>query len=659
MPRCRVREVRGRPDDDAAPRVLVVGSGAAGLTAALRAASCGARVTVLSKSTLGHTATDRAQGGIAAMTRDLPGGQALDTPELHARDTQAAGAGLCDAEVVRGVVADSPDAITLLTRRGVAFDRVAGPDSPWVQGLEGAHSVPRILHAGGDATGRAIQESLTARARDAHVADTMHILEYTLVTRVLTTQGAVSGATLRSVGPSGRLGPERGLAADHVVLATGGAGHLYPFTTNPEVATGDGIALALHAGASVRDLEFLQFHPTALAAPGSFLISEAVRGEGAVLRNHRGERFMLGVDPRTELAPRDVVARAIAAERTSAPGAHVVLDCTSVPVPDGLTRAEFLARRFPTIDRALRERGIDWSREPVPVSPAAHYLMGGITTDAAGRTTVPGLWAAGECAATGLHGANRLASNSLLEAVVFGDRVGRLVAAAPADPASWPGPALRPTPEGDDARGASQGPTSYAYASSGAVTGPLPGESSRDGPRGQVHPARGAEGAPLTRALRKATPQDSRIPFTRAALQAVMWHGAGVVRTEKGLAQTQRTLDGWLAAASSEGPRAEAGTLAEHEDRNLLTVARELVRAARQRAESRGAHHRADDPASTGSQCPTPPTPHHATRGTDGAGHPGISSSADTALPGGHHDVSTPTHHRKDSTCCTAQPLRP
>ncbi|WP_423447019.1 FAD-dependent oxidoreductase [Kocuria sp. KSNUG] len=568
-----MREARGRPDDDAAPRVLVVGSGAAGLTAALRAASCGARVTVLTKSTLGHTATDRAQGGIAAMTRDLPGGQALDTPELHARDTQAAGAGLCDAEVVRGVVADSPDAVTLLTRRGVAFDRVAGPDSRWVQGLEGAHSVPRILHAGGDATGRVIQEALTARAQEAGASGDMCVQAYTLVTGILQRRGALSGVTARSVDPAGRLGPEHVLAADHVVLATGGAGHLYPFTTNPEVATGDGIALALRAGAAVRDLEFLQFHPTALAAPGSFLVSEAVRGEGAVLRNHRGERFMLEVDPRAELAPRDVVAREIAAERASAPNAHVVLDCTALPVSNGLTRAEHLARRFPTIDRALRERGIDWSREPVPVSPAAHYLMGGIATDAAGRTAVPGLWAVGECAATGLHGANRLASNSLLEAVVFGDRVGRLVASARADPTAWSGPALHPAREGDDAP--SPGPHVYAYASSRAASAPLPSAAPRPG---------------------------ERIPFTRAALQAVMWQGAGVVRTEEGLAQTERVLDGWLAASSSAGRRAGAGTLAEHEDRNLLTVARELVRSARRRTESRGAHHRADDPTSTSNE---------------------------------------------------------
>jgi len=576
---------------DAAARVLVVGSGAAGLTAALGAAARGARVTVLTKTTLGHTATDRAQGGIAAMTRDLHGGQLLDTPQLHARDTEAAGAGLCDAEVVRGVVADSPGAVTLLTEHGVSFDRVAGPDSPWVQGLEGAHSVPRILHAGGDATGRVIQEALTARARETSAWGDMTVQEYTLVTGILRRSGTVSGVTARSVDSTGRLGPEHVLAADHVVLATGGAGHLYPFTTNPEVATGDGIALALRAGAAVRDLEFLQFHPTALAAPGSFLISEAVRGEGAVLRNHRGERFMLRIDPRAELAPRDVVARAIAAERASAPGAHVVLDCTAVPVPNGLTRAAHLARRFPTIDRALRDRGIDWSREPVPVSPAAHYLMGGITTDDAGRTTVPGLWAAGECAATGLHGANRLASNSLLEAVVFGARVGRIVAGAPAEPASWP------ASDRHDAQ----------------ATPPDP-----------------------------HTPRGSTAPFTRAALQAVMWQGAGVVRTEAGLTETQRALDEWL-AASPEGPGADPETLAEHEDRTLLIVARELVRAARRRTASRGAHHRADDPALTGSRRPAPSTAHHGARGTDGTVHPGIPSGADTALTGAHPDVSAPT----------------
>ena len=526
--------------------VIVIGSGVAGLSAALSAAEAGARVTVVTKAALDHTATDRAQGGMAAMTSALPNGQPMDSVQLHVQDTVVAGAGLCEPPVVQGVVQDSADAVRDLTDRGVTFDRVAGPVSPWVQGLEAAHSVSRILHAGGDATGHVIQEALSDRTREAASSGHIRLQEYTLVTAVITDGHRVVGATLRPVLPAGQLGPEEFFSADHVVLASGGAGQLYPYTTNPEVATGDGIALALRAGAEVRDLEFFQFHPTALAAPGSFLISEAVRGEGAVLRDQHGHRFMTDVDPRAELAPRDVVARAVFAARTGSADGAAYLDCSTIPVPEGLTRAEFLAQRFPTIDTSLKAHGIDWSNELVPVSPAAHYHMGGIVTDEQGRTSVIGLWAAGECSSTGMHGANRLASNSLLEAAVFGRRIGELVAQSSPASAFWP-----------VSHGNEREPRELPRSCSVAVSA----------------------------------------PFSREALQHTMWRGAGVFRTVEGLEQATARLEGWLASSSWETTADAPNTLTEVEDRNLLSVGHALVSAALSRTESRGAHQRADFPA--------------------------------------------------------------
>ena len=526
--------------------VIVIGSGVAGLSAALSAAEAGARVTVVTKAALDHTATDRAQGGMAAMTSALPNGQPMDSVQLHVQDTVVAGAGLCEPPVVQGVVQDSADAVRDLTDRGVTFDRVAGPVSPWVQGLEAAHSVSRILHAGGDATGHVIQEALSDRTREAASSGHIRLQEYTLVTAVITDGHRVVGATLRPVLPAGQLGPEEFFSADHVVLASGGAGQLYPYTTNPEVATGDGIALALRAGAEVRDLEFFQFHPTALAAPGSFLISEAVRGEGAVLRDQHGHRFMTDVDPRAELAPRDVVARAVFAARTGSAAGAAYLDCSTIPVPEGLMRAEFLAQRFPTIDTSLKAHGIDWSNELVPVSPAAHYHMGGIVTDEQGRTSVIGLWAAGECSSTGMHGANRLASNSLLEAAVFGRRIGELVAQSSPASAFWP-----------VSHGNEREPRELSRSCSVAVSA----------------------------------------PFSREALQHTMWRGAGVFRTVEGLEQATARLEGWLASSSWETTADAPNTLTEVEDRNLLSVGHALVSAALSRTESRGAHQRADFPA--------------------------------------------------------------
>lgn len=375
-------------------RLIVVGSGVAGLTAALAAHARGLDVTVLTKSRLAESNTRYAQGGIAAVTSDD------DSVSSHVADTLRAGAGLSEPSSAEAVCAAGAATVADLIAAGVRFDVSEGQ---LARGLEAAHSRARILHADGDATGAAIVRALVARAREWGV----DVREHTMVAGLVVQNGRARGVEL--------LDGEQ-LDADAVVLATGGAGHLYPYTTNPAVATGDGLALALRAGAVLADVEFVQFHPTSLAVGGNLLVSEAVRGEGAALRDVRGHRFMLDVHPDAELAPRDVVARAIARQMAAQNGAPVHLDATALG-------AEFLTRRFPTIDAAVRARGIDWSAEPVPVTPAAHYLMGGVATDLWGRTSVPGLLAVGEVAWTGSHGANRLASNSLLEGAVFGRRV--------------------------------------------------------------------------------------------------------------------------------------------------------------------------------------------------------------------------------------------
>jgi len=374
-------------------RIIIVGTGVAGLTAALAARSRGMAVTVLTKATIDQSNTRYAQGGIAAATGPD------DSVEAHVEDTLRAGAGLSDRFVAETICGEGSRAVAELLAAGVRFDVVEGQ---LALGLEGAHSRPRVLHANGDATGAAIAEALIERL----AASGAVVHEHALVAELLRSGSRVAGVRLLD----GTI-----LEADAVVLATGGVGQLYPYTTNPTVATGDGLALALRAGALLADVEFMQFHPTSLAIGGNALISEAVRGEGAVLRGADGRRFMLDVHPDAELAPRDVVARAIAAQMRADGGAAALLDATSLG-------REQLAQRFPGIDAMVRSRGLDWSREPVPVTPAAHYLMGGVVTDDDGRTTVPGLFAVGEVACTGLHGANRLASNSLLEGAVLGRR---------------------------------------------------------------------------------------------------------------------------------------------------------------------------------------------------------------------------------------------
>lgn len=498
--------------------VVVVGSGIAGLTAALHADAAGCDVTLVTKGTVAEANTRYAQGGIAgALSPD-------DRTDDHARDTLVAGAGLADPAAVRVLVEEGPGRIRDLITAGVAFDRDA--DGTLRGGLEGAHSFPRILHAGGDATGAEIERALVARLRTSGVV----LREHAFVTDLVRQGGRIVGVELH--------GGER-IDADAVILATGGAGELFAHSTNPAVATGDGIALAARAGAAVRDLEFVQFHPTVLLVGDAFLVSEAVRGEGAVLRDESGRRFVLEAHPDGELAPRDVVARAIATATARQGGRPVLLDATAVHSTDPDRRAAFLAERFPTIDAAIRARGLDWARTPVPVTPAAHYLMGGVVTDLDGRTDVPGLYAAGEVARTGVHGANRLASNSLLEGAVFGARA---AAAAASDAGgTWPVPV-------------------------GAATGPV----DEGVVAGFPHP-----------------------PFSRRALQELMWMYAGVARDGAGLAHAARTLAAWQAEL------APPATVREHEDANLLQVARLVVAAATARTASVGSHLRTDDPAAS------------------------------------------------------------
>ena len=386
-------------------RVVIVGSGIAGLTAALGATKrtvdgAPVEVTIVTKAELAESNTRYAQGGIAAVLFDD------DSVESHIHDTLAAGAGLSDRAAVEVLCTEGPYRVRELIALGVHFDRTEGELS---RGLEAAHSRARVLHAGGDATGAAVEHALVAAVR----ASRIRVLENHFLADLVHDDSGVTG--IEVIAPDGTLGR---LDADAVIIASGGAGQLFTHTTNPGIATGDGVAAALRAGAALRDVEFYQFHPTALAVPGNFLVSEAVRGEGAVLRGSDGSRFMPAIDPRGELAPRDVVARGIAKQMAAQGGEPVLLDATALG-------SGFLARRFPSITRACADRGVDWSTTPVPVTPAAHYWMGGIRTDLWARTTVPGLFAIGEAACTGVHGANRLASNSLLEALVFADRAVR------------------------------------------------------------------------------------------------------------------------------------------------------------------------------------------------------------------------------------------
>ncbi|MET9621316.1 MULTISPECIES: L-aspartate oxidase [unclassified Streptomyces] len=508
--------------------VVVVGSGVAGLTAALRCTAAGLRTVVVTKARLDDGSTRWAQGGIAAALGEG------DTPEQHLEDTLVAGAGLCDEDAVRLLVTEGPDAVRRLIATGADFDKTA--DGTIALTREGGHHRRRIAHAGGDATGAEISRALV----DAVRADGVRTIENALVLDLLTdAEGRTAGVTLHVMGE----GQHDGVGAVHapaVVLATGGMGQVFSATTNPAVSTGDGVALALRAGAEVSDLEFVQFHPTVLFLGADSegqqpLVSEAVRGEGAHLVDADGVRFMLGQHELAELAPRDIVAKAIMRRMQEQGAEHMYLDARHFG-------AEMWENRFPTILAACRAHGIDPVSEPIPVAPAAHYASGGVRTDLRGRTTVPGLYACGEVACTGVHGANRLASNSLLEGLVFAERIADEVTALAARTAGVPAP--HPSP----------------------VTLPLPD------------------------------------PGARIRIQRIMTHGAGVLRSAESLATAAEGLD----ALHAEAVAAATGEHDEHkasepgveswETTNLLCVARVLVAAARRREETRGCHWREDHP---------------------------------------------------------------
>ena len=495
---------------------IIIGSGIAGLNTALLAREHGSTL-ILTKGRVDDCNTRYAQGGIAAAVG------AGDTPALHLQDTLTAGAGLCDRAAVQALTSQGPQSVASLIQWGVPFDTIHGEIA---LGREGAHSRPRILHAGGDATGQHIELTLANRVAEADIT----VLEYTLATDLVVEQGRAAGvATLNSA-----TDQRQTYSGRSIVIGSGGAGQLYKYTTNPAVATGDGVALAFRAGARVMDLEFYQFHPTALWLAGApcFLLSEAMRGEGAVLRDKDGRAFMSDYHPLADLAPRDVVSRSIATEMEKAEGSPVFLDISHLP-PD------LVQGRFPTIYHFCLNYGLDITKEPVPVAPAAHYMMGGIKIDTWGRTNVPGLYACGEAACSAVHGANRLASNSLLDTLVFARRLvssslGQAPAAAESDPAALPD-LVKTLPQ------------------RAAVCASIP-ELSRDN------------------------------------LRDGMWRNAGISRNGSRLLLSARIFNLW--ARMLPEPADQAG----YELSNMALLGRLMVESALLRQESRGSHSREDFP---------------------------------------------------------------
>jgi L-aspartate oxidase len=507
----------------------VVGCGIAGLRAAIELAARGS-VLVLAKADLTETATEYAQGGIAAALSDE------DEISLHEQDTIIAGDGLCRPEAVRVLVEEGPRRIQELIEWGTQFDR-AGTKLAFTR--EGAHSRSRVLHAHGDSIGREISRALFAKVR---TLPQITLRAHAFTTDLIVELGRVTGLRFLDETES-KLYQVR---AGAVLLATGGIGQVYRETTNPSVATGDGMAIAYDAGAVLSDLEFVQFHPTALCVKGAprFLLSEALRGEGGVLRNADLQRFMKHYAEAGELAPRDVVARAIVSEMRRTNTEFVFLDMTAL-------KPDYVRSRFPRIFATCQSYGIDIATDLIPVRPAAHYVMGGVQTDLEGRTSLPGLFAAGETACTGVHGANRLASNSLLEGLVYGARAGRAMAGE--SPGSTPQPhSSRPA---KDARTATSASRVQANASA-------------------------AESRKSTAKLQEHLEQ----------IQNILWHDVGIIRSGRDMNRALEQL------RALEIPRPEVPSRAACELHNIWTLAQLITRSALAREESRGSHYRSDFP---------------------------------------------------------------
>jgi L-aspartate oxidase len=524
--------------------LLVLGSGVAGLSAAIRAAGThGMRVGVLTKGELAQSTTRWAQGGVAAVLGEDP-----DSTDLHLADTLVAGAGLCDPDAVRVLVDEGPGRVNELIALGAIFDR--DEQGRLELAREGGHSLPRVVHAGGAATGAEIERALVEAVRQTVAA----VHESSFALDLVAADGVCRGVVARDAGGRTRL-----VRATHVLLATGGTGQLFSVTTNPVESTGDGIAMALRAGAAVADAEFVQFHPTALHHPQMPrpLLSEALRGHGALIRDADGERFV------DELQPRDVVARAMTRRMLDQRVDHLWLDATGL---------ESFGERFPTISAALARVGLDPSTDWLPIAPAAHYFCGGVVTDLDGATSLPGLWAAGEAACSGVHGANRLASNSLLEGMVFGARVVEAI---------------------------ERGRTSaVATGAMRAVFDP----DARDGHIGGLRvegwsPARRALAVPdaSDRSAAGRGPDPELVADDAASalhdLQRAMTEGAGVLRDASSLAATSGVVERLAAALPTPETAPAFCELA-----NLVEVARALLAGATTRTESRGAHTRADHP---------------------------------------------------------------